>query len=271
MPENDRSRSAENRSLNRRTVSSLPGLLVFAAMVYFSVVSFHDGLSHPHVPILMRLPFFLFGGVTVLVGLIAVRPLLPSKRQEGDPKDTRVVVNANASKDEPNPGQRSSGEFIVDALLAAFSIFMFTCSAVIFTLLLQSPSAFGLVGLVVFGVIAAVMLIASLKWPVRTIRRKLKSNGTDSNPESTRPLWKRILSASLSFSFALLQTLALSLYHHLIIGVYHDQTSALIFIALCWLCACFFIWDLVRFLRQPDCIRTERIDAPSQSGGEKSS
>lgn len=271
MPENDRPRSTGNRSLNRRLVSSFPGLLVFAAMVYFSVVSFHDGLSHPHISILMRLPFFLFSGVTVFVGLIALRPLFPSKRQEGDSKDTRVVVNAIASKDEPNPGQRGSGEFIVNALLAAFSIFMFTCSAVIFTLLLQSPSAFGLVGLVVFGVIATVMLIASLKWPVRTIRRKLTSNGADSNRESTRPLWKRILAASLSFCFALLQTLAVSLYHHLIIGVYHDEIFALIFIALCWLCACFLTWDLVRYLRQPEGIRTERIDTPSQSGGEKSS
>src|ERR1700760_3849422 len=112
MLENDRPRSTDNRSLYRRLVSSFPGLLVFAAMVYFSVVFFRDGLSYPHLSILMRLPFFLFCGVTVFVGLIAIRPLLPWNRQEGDSKDIRVIVNTNAREDEPNPGQRSSGEFI---------------------------------------------------------------------------------------------------------------------------------------------------------------
>jgi hypothetical protein len=45
--------STENRSLSRRVVSSVPNLLVFVAMVYFSVVFFRNGLSLSRVPLWM--------------------------------------------------------------------------------------------------------------------------------------------------------------------------------------------------------------------------
>jgi hypothetical protein len=230
----------ESRSNSRRFLSSLPSLVVFVAMVYFSVVFFRDGLSLSRIPLWMRLPFFLYCGLTIFVGLIAVRTLFPSKRRENGLETTSVDVLPDA-KGISSIGKTSSATFIVTAAQVAYSVLMFGCSLVISTLLFRSPSSFGTTGLAVFGVIAFILLIASLKWPMRAIRKKLKSGGPESAPETRKPRWKRIIVASLSFCFALAQTLA--------IGLYRDRTFALVFTALCWMWASFHIWDLFRSRR----------------------
>jgi hypothetical protein len=176
MHEQEKHDSTENRSPSRRLVSSLPSLLVFVAMVYFSVVFFRDGLSLSRVPLWMRLPFFLYCVLTVFVGLLAGRPLFPTKRQKDDAANTGDAVKPATGNDESSPSRTTSASFIVSALQVTYSVLMFTCCAGIFTLLFRSPSLFGAVGSAIFGVIASILLIASLKWPVKAIRRKLKSN-----------------------------------------------------------------------------------------------
>lgn len=244
MPETDQQEDTGGRSFNRRVISALPKLLAFAAMAYFSGFFFHDGLSLSRVPLWMRLPFFLYWGLTFFVGLIAVRGLFPAHRSPGSERTPRAEVTADANRDTLRPVETTtSGALIVAGLQVAFSILMFTCSATIFTLLVRSSQSFGTVGLAVFGVIAAVMLIAALKWPIRAINRKLKSGGPEAKSDPVKPLWKRIAVAGFASCIALIQTLA--------IGLYRDRISALVFAILCWLWASFHIWNLLRSRRAP--------------------
>jgi len=180
MHEQEKQDSTENRSPRRRFVSSLPSLLVFVAMVYFSVGFFRFGLSLSPVLLWMRLPFFLYCVLTVFVGLLAVRRLFPTKGQKDNAANTGDAVKPTTGNYESSPSRTTSASFIVSALQVAYSVLTFTCGAAIFTLLLRFPSSFGNVGSAVFGVIAAVLLIASLKWPVKAIRRKLKSDRGES-------------------------------------------------------------------------------------------
>lgn len=175
MQQEQRQDSTENRSPSRRFVSSLPGLLVFVVMVYLSVLFFRNGLSLSGVPLWMRLPFFLYCCLTLFVGLLVVRPLFPAKKKRDDTANTGDAVKSTKGDPKASPSRTTLASFIVSALEVAYSVLLLICCAGIFTLLLRFPSSFGSVGSAVFGVVASILLIASLQWPVKAIRRKLKS------------------------------------------------------------------------------------------------
>lgn len=79
MGETESQSALENRSFGKRLRTSLPGILVFAVLLYVSVGAAESGVRSS-APLLLRLPFFLYCGLTVFFGLWVIVPLFSVSR-----------------------------------------------------------------------------------------------------------------------------------------------------------------------------------------------
>lgn len=143
-----------NQSFGKRLRASLPGILIFAVLLYFSVGAADSGVRSS-APLWLRLPFFLYCGLTVLFGLQVFLHLVPV---------SRTIESA-----------RSLAEQFVGWL---FSLFCLGAAIGMIFLLVRFPMSYTSFGVALFSSVACVLFVASLLFPFKVIRRRLKPSAS---------------------------------------------------------------------------------------------
>ena len=139
----------EQPAFRKRLAASLPGVFLFAIMVYFSV-NFASFAIATTAPIWLRLPFFLYCAFTIFVGLQVALRLFPTEptRSESMQETARQVTGW------------------------LFSIICCGSAIGLISLLARFPASYTPSGSLLFSFTACVLFVASLVFPVKAIRKK---------------------------------------------------------------------------------------------------
>ena len=170
MDEGEKKSPLKSRSVAEKLISSLPGIAIFAVMVFFATDFARFAVSNPGVPLSLRLPFFLFSALTLFVGVYVLLPLF----NKGQAARGALPHNGAASGNTQPQSDKSPAKPILPraislAIKATFSLILLNCSLGIFVLSLRFASRMTTSGLTIYCLLGSVLLAFSLVFPVKTI------------------------------------------------------------------------------------------------------
>jgi hypothetical protein len=177
MDESEKKSALKSRSLAKRLIASLSGFAIFAVMAYFAADFARYAVSNTRVPLWLRLPFFLFSGLTLFVGVRVLLPLF-NKRQaaRGTPPSNGVASADNIRfQSDESPATPIFPKAVSLGIEATFSLILLFCSLDIFVLSLRFATRMTTLGLTVYCLLGSVLLALSLVFPFKAIRRRLRS------------------------------------------------------------------------------------------------